>query len=503
MASLLTVRNLTSSAISIRRVERFEDPNALQSKASGYFFSSKNVTPAAPTLPELSEHASSFHNQDLDITLQPLESYTISVSGASQDESSPSTTALRLTLETPGQERHRIDTNPSYTQKSTKVLTSLSHNPSTTYQALFHPSHPNPHLAIHTNHLQDYTSWMTGLPDTLPLSAISIPGTHNSHTYYRALPSVRCQTHDIATQLENGIRFLDIRVQAVDASKKDLYLVHGAFPVSLTGPKYFAPVLQICLDFLAAHPGETILLSLKREGIGSLTDEHLARILWEHYISGEQEKWYTDTGISYLRDVRGKLVLVRRYNTPKDLSPQHDMKMGLDATAWPHNTSHAIFPTPPSSSTATKATFSLQDFCEVLVPDIIPTKLSHCNAHFLRTASAQHPIPGYTTDTRHPVPPAPLSLNFLSASNFWKRTCWPSNIAKVVNRGMEEWVCGGHGLLEGEAEGGGQGVRRRRGQGDASTGVVVMDCVGEGGDWEFVRVIVGMNMGVLMRCRTS
>ena len=93
---------------------------------------------------------------------------------------------------------------------------------------------------------------MASLPPTLPLSALSIPGTHNSHTYYRALPSVRCQTASIKSQLENGIRFLDIRVQPVhasDASKKDLYLVHGAFPVSLTGPKYLDPVLRICYEF--------------------------------------------------------------------------------------------------------------------------------------------------------------------------------------------------------------------------------------------------------------
>jgi 1-phosphatidylinositol phosphodiesterase len=28
---------------------------------------------------------------------------------------------------------------------------------------------------------------------------------------------------------------------------------------------------------------------------------------------------------------------------------------------------------------------------------------------------------------------------------------------------------------------------------------VVMDFVGEGGDWDMVRLVVGMNMGVLMK----
>lgn len=65
---------------------------------------------------------------------------------------------------------------------------------------------------------------------------------------------------------------------------------------------------------------------------------------------------------------------------------------------------------------------------------------------------------------------------------------------------MEEWLCGGH-HLEGQADGGGgtdMGIKRAK-SGDGSTGVVIMDCVGENGDWELVRLVVGMNMGVLSR----
>ena len=354
------------------------------------------------------------------------------------------------------------------------------------------------------------------LPDSLPLSAISVPGTHNSHTHYRALPSVRCQVTDIKTQLENGIRFLDIRVQpkhATDASRKDLYLVHGAFPVSLTGPKYFEPIMDICYDFLHANPTETIMISLKREGVGNATDEHLAHILEDHYIAPHPSAWYTENKIPYLGSVRGKLVLVRRYNVAKTVSstsPSNVKDGGLDATAWPHNAHHALFPRSSSSSSSsssststtspTHPTFCLQDFCEVLIPTLISAKLQHCNDHLVRSAEAIHPIPGLTTDTTNPVPPGPLYLNFLSASNFWKKACWPSAIAKVVNEGMEEWLCGGH-HLEGLAVGGGgtdMGIKRAK-SGDGSTGVVIMDCVGENGDWELVRLVVGMNMGVLSR----
>lgn len=503
MASPITVRNLTSTLVVVKRVEQFDDPNSLQSRAAGDACRAKHTTSAAPSAPQLEEHVNSFKHQEFDIALAPFESCTLSqaVHGGltKADPATPSSAikTLRLTIESAGGRRYRIDTNPSYTQKSSHAFTPLSANSSPAHSALFHPSRPTAHLTIHTNQQQDYSKWMSKVPDTFPLSAISIPGTHNSHTYYRALPSVRCQVNNLKTQFEHGIRFLDIRLQPVhanDTCKKDLYLVHGAFPISLTGPRYFAPLLQICYDFLAANPSETILISLKREGVGSASDEHLAQILESHYITPNASKWHTDTNIPYLGVVRGKLVLVRRYNIPSTTKPY-----GLDATPWPHNSTHALFP--PSSPT-----FCLQDFCEVMVPTSIPEKIQHCNDHLVRAAAAQHHIPGVTTDAVNPVPPGPLYLNFLSASNFWNRACWPGNIAKVVNRGMEEWICAGHGLEDAptttrrpdHVEDGGSGhVVRRKKAGDGSTGVVVMDMVGEHGDWDLVDLVIGMNVGVL------
>jgi 1-phosphatidylinositol phosphodiesterase len=82
----------------------------------------------------------------------------------------------------------------------------------------------------------------------------------------------------------------------------------------------------------------------------------------------------------------------------------------------------------------------------------------------------------------------------------------------VVNRGVEEWVCRGLGLDGVRVENGGveeggsrererEGVKRRAVEGDGGTGVVVMDMVGEGGDWDLVNLIVGLNMGVVMKMK--
>ncbi|KAF2182174.1 PLC-like phosphodiesterase [Zopfia rhizophila CBS 207.26] len=480
MASPLTVRNLALAPISLKAIERFEDPNSQQSMSSAFSFSSKINTTLAPSAPKLGEHAQTFNHQDLNIQLSPFESYTTGTQPFSTDRKSQSLSAastnIRITIEVSGGERYRIDINPTYTHKSSQSFTPLTPNPSTTYAALYHPATPIPHLTIHNNHLHDLSNWMSGLPSNLPLSALSIPGTHNSHTYYRALPSVRCQVVSVKTQLENGIRFLDIRVQpahATDTSKKDLYLVHGAFPVSLTGTKYLEPILKTCCEFLENHPGETILISLKREGVGNSTDGHLSQILEKHYITPNKGKWHIGTEIPYLKDVRGKLVLVRRYMLHESLRSSADNEgYGLDATEWPYNSTHAIH-----------GPFCVQDFCEVLHPSSISQKLQYSNEHLVRAAECTVFIPGVNTDKRNPVPAGPMHLNFLSGSNFWRMDCWPDKIAKILNR---------------EAI---QSIVRRVKRGDGSTGVVVMDCVGEGGDWDLVKIIVGMNMGILMRIK--
>ncbi|KAF2198213.1 1-phosphatidylinositol phosphodiesterase precursor [Delitschia confertaspora ATCC 74209] len=512
MASPLTIRNLTSNPIYLKLIESFEDPNSLQSKPSAFPFASKNISSSAPSAPKLGEHAQTFHRQEPNIQLVPFESYTTKSQSLAEDvrESLLSRSlVLRITIEAPNGDRHRIDTNPTYTQKSSLNFVPLSPAPSHSFRALYHPGTPTSHLTIQDTFLNDLSSWMSLLPSTLPLSAISIPGTHNSHTHYRALPSVRCQSVPVKTQLENGIRFLDIRVmpaQAGKVDKKDLYLVHGAFPVSLTGSKYFEPILETCYDFLDRHKSETILLSLKREGTGSSTDEELSQILDKYYISPHKDKWYLGPEIPYLKDVRGKLVLIRRYKIHESVktSPESNY-YGLDATSWPHNSTHAIH-----------GPFCVQDYCEIMKPSMIPEKLGYSKEHLARAAECTAFIPGVNTDKTNPVPSGPLYLNFLSGSNFWNAGTWPEKVSLPINRGIEEWICKSHHLehpsnleederKEREQEGQNRalGVVKRVQQGDGGTGVVVMDWVGHGSDWDLVKLIISLNTALASRIKDS
>ncbi|KAK0659961.1 1-phosphatidylinositol phosphodiesterase [Lasiodiplodia hormozganensis] len=465
MAPPLTIRNLTSTPLELKLVERYEAPGTKTTRCLGAL----KATLISPSSKKLAENAENFTRQDVNLRLEPSHSHTTDIEASEREVSD----TLRLTFEADGQ-RYRIDT-PSHSHAS-KTFTPLVPDPKHQFTGIFFTK--DSYLAVYSS--AKLQCWMRELSDVTPLSGLSIPGTHNTPTCHRALPSVRCQAVSPKDQLENGVRFFDIRVQPDhpdDASKDGLTLVHGAFPISLTGPKHLRGLVRDIHDFLKRNPSETVIASLKREGTGHATDQQLSMILHDHYANEEPNWWYTEPRIPKLGEVRGKLVLLRRFAIDDRLKAEHNgTGWGLDAEDWAYNT--------PDD---THGTVRVQDFCEVLEPDKIQVKTKYAEEHLARAAECVCPIPGITTDAVHPVPPGPLYLNFLSASNFWKKACWPEKIAAKLNPSIIEYLCMKH---HGDAS-----------RGDGSTGVVVCDWVGEDGDWDLVRCIVGMNSFLEMRER--
>jgi len=324
--------------------------------------------------------------------------------------------------------------------------------------------------------------WMKDFKDSTPLSALSIPGTHNSPTHHTALPSVRCQAVGPGEQLENGVRFFDIRVQPENepSTSDNLQLVHGVFPISLTGPKRFRGLCKQALDFLRENPSETIIFSVKREGSGTHNDEQLSRIMREHYTNPKE--WYTKPEVPTLGEARGKIILLRRFKLPEEFKKLNDGKgWALNAQNWAYNT--------PNNR---HGDVQVQDFCEVLDTENIDHKIKVCCEHFERSGAIVYPT---KVEDRKPKD-EPLYLNFLSASNFWKVGCWPDKIAGKLNPAAVRHLCEQHDIGDKGAEGPGEEVK-----GDGGVGIVVTDWVGEKGDWDLIRCIVGMNGRVLLRQR--
>jgi 1-phosphatidylinositol phosphodiesterase len=470
----LTIRNITYHQLELKVVERFDSAGV--GKGGGFskitrnlsgLVSSNNTTPSAT---QLIQKAESFNAEDVSIQILPFCSKTTEIGVTTQG-------IIRLTVEVDGQ-RYRIDT-PTASQRST-TLTPLSPDPQHEFTGVYLCE--SSYLAIYSSAKLD--SWMSKLPSHLPISALSIPGTHNSPTYHKALPSVRCQSVGVNFQLENGVRFLDIRVQPEshdDVSRDGLVLVHSAFPVALTGSKYFRDLVDTVFAFLDANPTETVIVSVKREGIGKATDVHLSKVLHEHYTSDDR-RWFTENRIPTLGEVRSKIILLRRFGIDSSLHEKNNGQgWAMDGESWPDNCADGL---------CTSGEIRVQDFYEVAYHQNIGKKVRYCSEHLVRASKATFHVPGDDEAGRGEAVKRPIFMNFLSASNFWRANCWPDKIAAKVNPQMVDYLCRKHhNDLQPTDEAGAQ----EKGNGDGSTGVVVCDWVGHNGDWDLVRCIVGMN----------
>ncbi|KAJ0420125.1 PLC-like phosphodiesterase [Aspergillus carlsbadensis] len=470
VAEHLTIRNLTSTPIVLKRIERFRAPEKprdvdIGALAKNFTRLVTNVTRAEAPVASINDDTKPFAHNDVDLRIEPFKTVKTDLRSHVDSEQE----RIRWIFESKG-EKHQIQTPVPTTE--TASMKPLTKDAKLRFTGIY--STAESHLAVFSS--ANLNAWMRELKDDTLLSSLSIPGTHNSPTCHVAPPSVRCQAVSPREQLKNGVRFFDIRVQPKfpeDASKDELVLVHSTFPISLTGDKYLRDLMREVNDFLEHNPSETLAISLKREGPGKHTDEQLSRILRDHYCR-PGSRWYTDPKIPTLGEARGKVVLVRRFNMLEELKEVHGGRgWGIDATGWADNCANATCPS---------GQIVIQDFYEVLETENIDKKIQYVREHCKRASETCYPfgvLPGPKATKAHP-----LYVNFLSASNFFKLGTWPEKIAEKLNPATVDHLCRRHGEKEGA---------------DWATGILVTDWVGLDGDWDLVRCIVGMNAKLMVR----
>jgi hypothetical protein len=170
----------------------------------------------------------------------------------------------------------------------------------------------------------DTAQWLKGLPDSLPIGDINLPGTHNAaaiHPTRRTLHA--CQHHSITQQLYGGIRLLDVRLkvhkrsggsaegQPLPGGLLSFHTCHGR--IGRNTFQSLSSLLDECRRFLSAHHSEFVVLLLKIDdwsNAGPHAGEALAALaaLLRHYpiLSGAAQPT--------LGAVRGKLLLYNRIN---------------------------------------------------------------------------------------------------------------------------------------------------------------------------------------------
>ncbi|MFC9588092.1 phosphatidylinositol-specific phospholipase C [Streptomyces yangpuensis] len=144
--------------------------------------------------------------------------------------------------------------------------------------------------------------WMAGLGDATALQRMTVPGTHDSGATKGGL-YVACQNTSIAQQLDSGIRFLDVRCRVTGGS---FAIHHGSFFQDLM----FGDVLVACRNFLAAHPGETVLMRVKQEYSGE--SDATFRAVFDDYLDnrGWRPLFRIADALPTLGQVRGRVVLL-------------------------------------------------------------------------------------------------------------------------------------------------------------------------------------------------
>lgn len=190
--------------------------------------------------------------------------------------------------------------------------------------------------------------WMADLADDMPLSEINIPATHDAgaaNIVMDAQPQQsagRAQQLYIDEQLRAGVRALDIRATTHDNDAYDPIIVHGGYDTQCQrqGDEKLrlSNVMDYCRSFLVAHPTETIIVTIdgNDRGILSGSDTNVANAVDKYLNDASYPIWKGDT-VPTLGDVRGKIVLHRRYSLKGTSSELPDSDFGMDLSGWEDN----------------------------------------------------------------------------------------------------------------------------------------------------------------------
>ena len=180
----------------------------------------------------------------------------------------------------------------------------------------------------------DGPCWMKYVDDNKFLDELSIPGTHDSGTCSvdndtePQSSQAKCQQDYIPTQLLEGVRYFDIRL----GKGEDPGIDHGAcYLLKKDGNfMHLSDVIGYFKTFLSENPTEALIMLASR-GNDEATNESLTTALGKVF-DENPDLFYTSSRIPTLGEVRGKIVLLRRFGLAGNSVSSHTW--GLDLTQW-------------------------------------------------------------------------------------------------------------------------------------------------------------------------
>ena len=183
----------------------------------------------------------------------------------------------------------------------------------------------------------DGPCWMKYVDGNKYLDELSIPGTHDSSTCSvdndtePQTSLAKCQQDYIPTQLLEGIRYFDIRLGKND-DKGDPGIDHGICYLLKKdgGFIHLSDVIGYFKTFLNENPSEALIMLVSR-GNDEATDDSVTTA-FANVMDKNPDLFYTSSHVPTLNEVRGKIVLLRRFALAGNSVSGHTW--GLDLTEW-------------------------------------------------------------------------------------------------------------------------------------------------------------------------
>ena len=120
------------------------------------------------------------------------------------------------------------------------------------------------------------SNWMKYLPQTMPITEVNMPGSHDAGMYYTDHLSAfmfLTQTLSITDQLKSGARLFDIRVDAVGEELRVYHSDALGRDTRDDSPLTFDKVNDMCEEFLKENPDQFIILMYNAEAHAMDTPE--------------------------------------------------------------------------------------------------------------------------------------------------------------------------------------------------------------------------------------
>ncbi|KZT70188.1 PLC-like phosphodiesterase [Daedalea quercina L-15889] len=180
---------------------------------------------------------------------------------------------------------------------------------------------------------RDLASFLSDFPDSLPLSSMLLPGTHDTMAFY-GWPISQCQSFStpLAVQLQSGIRVIDIRLAIIN---NRLIAYHGLYPQR----EPFQSILSSIFDFLTSPKTcrETIVMSIKQEDFAYTSEDLFSQLVHDEIMNGPggRDMWFLDNRVPTLGEARGKVVMLSRFGGDGAGWDRGLEGMGIHPTAWP------------------------------------------------------------------------------------------------------------------------------------------------------------------------